>query len=832
MNGGVDGGVGRIATPGPRIRGYVAWLKRYKMAVMAAWLVLLILGILFGPKLLTSTSLNINPPSGSQADIAQKALKKEFPRLGQLSPIICLVKNPNGSVITDATRDFTFDLYHAVTNFTPSLLPKNGFTSYYTLAATKGLGPIANSTVCRNCNRTETVISMQVEVPSAGNLLTSSTRKFVSFVRTTVKNLTATHLTPKGLDAKLTGTLLFAVDIEKGTERDLLLMDGIAFPVALVTLAYVLKSARLLILPVLCMIASIVTAFMFMYPVALKYDVISFTPSIMMSGTIAMSIDYSLFLLSRFREELQLGMDVDEAVLYMLWTAGHTISVSGTTLAVCFFGLMFFPVSILRTPGLGTGLAILTVLICNLTLTPSILLTFNNFFKRSARSKCCSSGEDDVITDSEESALLVKGNPSLQHAGHEDRVAAEHRAVHKSIWYKFGKFLMRPAVSILLVVVVVGLAIPCAMRVRSFDRSSSIINIAPRTASATKAFKDLSVNFGPGTLAPYDILVRPRNASSVLTPDTFAAAKTAIEDHLMKVKPVDKVQYESIMYFDGNFLPFAFVDIALKNCSKPVNRPICLARDTFVNSNATALYIEATLDFDPYSTEGVNWLQNARKALANVSAETDTEFIIANGATISNDVERKVYDLFPTAVGVTTAFVFLLIGIAFRSIAIPLRAILTIAMTLAFVYGCSIWVYQFGVLDGIGLPGLSGQLKALSWITPVMAFSILVGLGLDYDVFLLSRVVEYRKDGFSDYDSVLLGLARTGGIITAAGIIMAIAFVGLLFTAEAVLNQLSFYLVFAVLIDTFIIRSAVVPALMRLIGRFNWWPSRMPTPVA
>ena len=110
-----------------------------------------------------------------------------------------------------------------------------------------------------------------------------------------------------------------------------------------------------------------------------------------------------------------------------------------------------------------------------------------------------------------------------------------------------------------------------------------------------------------------------------------------------------------------------------------------------------------------------------------------------------------------------------------------------------------------------------------------MSFSVIVGVGLDYDIFLLTRVLEYRHAGLGEAEAVVAGLSQTGHIITAAGVIMAIAFSGLLLSTEAVLNQLAFLLVFAVLVDTFIVRSMLVPAIMSALGRLNWWPQKFGT---
>jgi len=135
-------------------------------------------------------------------------------------------------------------------------------------------------------------------------------------------------------------------------------------------------------------------------------------------------------------------------------------------------------------------------------------------------------------------------------------------------------------------------------------------------------------------------------------------------------------------------------------------------------------------------------------------------------------------------------------------------------------------VFQDGDFNAFS-SNLDGS-HALYWLIPVMCFSILVGLGLDYDIFLFSRVVEYRKLGYHDQAAIIKGIYRTGGIITAAGIIMFISFSGLMLSSEMALNQYGFMLAFAVLADTFIIRTLLVPAIMQLAGPVNWWPGYMP----
>ena len=145
-------------------------------------------------------------------------------------------------------------------------------------------------------------------------------------------------------------------------------------------------------------------------------------------------------------------------------------------------------------------------------------------------------------------------------------------------------------------------------------------------------------------------------------------------------------------------------------------------------------------------------------------------------------------------------------------------------------YGAARWVYQdnaLGFLNFLGTKSTGG----LCWIPPVLTFPMLIGFGLDYHIFLLSRVMEFRLRRFSDQDAVLYGLSKTGRIITFAGIIMAVAFLGLLPSHEGTLQQLSFIVTIAVLTDTFLVRAILIPCLMAVLGKWNWWPRTMPPPL-
>lgn len=253
----------------------------------------------------------------------------------------------------------------------------------------------------------------------------------------------------------------------------------------------------------------------------------------------------------------------------------------------------------------------------------------------------------------------------------------------------------------------------------------------------------------------------------------------------------------------------------------------CTVCPSLVHCNAAtnrsdAAITELFLDFDPFRGEGLTWYPEALDAIDRVLNRpnyTGAGAYLGGGACVNIEAVNVVYSRFGSIVGLTAIFVLVWIGLAFRSVLIPLRAVVTIGMTISYVFAMAVWVYEYGALNWLGFEGmeLSGKeagsdTGALAWIVPVMCFSVLVGLGLDYDVFLISRIVEYRKRGLSNRAAIVYGTAKTGGIITAAGAIMAIAFAGLLLCGEAVLNETAFLFVFAVLVDTMIIRTMLVPS--------------------
>jgi len=193
------------------------------------------------------------------------------------------------------------------------------------------------------------------------------------------------------------------------------------------------------------------------------------------------------------------------------------------------------------------------------------------------------------------------------------------------------------------------------------------------------------------------------------------------------------------------------------------------------------------------------------------------------------DIVEISYDRFPYILAVTIALVFTVIAVAFRAALAPVKMFFTVVVPLGAVFGVAVWIYQVKVLSWLGISALSSPDGAgLFWGTPIVTCTIIIGLALDYDVFLFARVVELRRLGFDNVSAVRGAVGLTGPIITSAGLIMAIAFAGLLLCDVPMNNQIGFVMAFGVLMDTFLIRTCLVPSVLTLAAGLNYWPQSLP----
>jgi uncharacterized membrane protein YdfJ with MMPL/SSD domain len=368
--------------------------------------------------------------------------------------------------------------------------------------------------------------------------------------------------------------------------------------------------------------------------------------------------------------------------------------------------------------------------------------------------------------------------------------------------------------------------------------------------------------FGGGLVYPFEILLVPEDKNLPIFSDRFfkesstflESVRHEVEDRLPESKGTafNFISYQtgqgvvafediselcSIEQTAAPFLKAAVGSRKLQDDGLPDLRPMCsyyLDSTTntadYTKEAPTAAYGVVIASMEPLSGIGHRFLTELRRASEKFGPQHGLTVAIGGTPTKALDMMTVVWWALPIAIVATLVTASLFLLVAFRSLVIPLRSMLSNLLTLGFTYGCTVGVFQNGWIDFMNLQGINSDYQALPWFAPVVAFFIVTGIGLDYDIFLLVRVTELRGKGLEPQAAIQEGLVATGGIITAAGMVMAFAFAGMLVSDMVQENTFGFMMVTAVLFDTFIARSIVNPAGMSLLGYWNWWPSGLSKP--
>ena len=895
---------------------YVGAVRKGRYGIIAFWLVMLVLGVVFGPKYLSYTSGTFKAPPGTRAYTATKAYEGLFPSDQDKGTLIVLVSPfRRGQKVDESpwVGNFTLALAQDIEIFSAHNSGEGKFVDsvagYYLLKEGKYTG-LAEAYV--SPSKGATIISITYSKGASKK----TTDAFINYLDAKTKSLAGqlTAMLPEyGCAVGVTGQDALWKAGGEETKASLAKTDMFVLPIAVLVLAAYLGSLRLMVIPLFALGASMLTGFMIMYPIArYKWNVAQVAPSIQSSLSIALSIDYSLFLLTRFKEEVLIQKRTPhEAVSIMCRTASLVVLVSGSTLTVSFLGLAAFPLEFLQSIGIGAAVTLFCTISVNLTLTPAILSTFPNFFAKfglpefilnwyaSVRGKpMASDGKGKPMTPSEARPLLMSdpdgirsiqgqlsspvasssslivedvymsasgaksplhsdpqtfdgGNASGSGAqggggGHGISIADPvefQTMVSKMFWYRSSKYSAATVSAVVIIVVVLAILLPFSVQIKDLRVTADATLVFPRNAYALKEYNAFQAEFPPGLIGPYYVLAAPHSASdSVLTPEYFEFTET-LTNVLTQSVPASGIT--SLTWVAGRKVTF---DNATRYLSyagpggpdasefSQAAYAYQLTFHSLTNEAGSAARVKVLTPFDPLGEPAKPWLVSLRSLLADApslrsyAGSQFSALYVLGGNVIVIDTMDRIYHLFPYVVAAIAAVILIIVSIMYRSVFAPIRLLATIVVPISAVFGLAILVFQKGKFDKLNENVLSTS-HGLYWINPVMAVSILIGLALDYDIFISSRVIELRKMGFDNYSSIRLAVGSTGSVISIAGLIMAIAFSSLLFLSTTmILNQLGFLLCVTILLDTFLIRPVIVPCTIWLAGDIVWWPTKMPEP--
>lgn len=570
------------------------------------------------------------------------------------------------------------------------------------------------------------------------------------------------------LNVVMTGAPPLYRDIIFASGEDFRRGELVAFPLAVIALLLVFGTVAAAVMPAAVGGVAVAVGLGVVYYVADFRDMSVLSFNIITLLGIGMGIDYSLFYVNRFKEELANGLSVADAIAKTHERAGTAILFSGVTSVIGLASLLLFDLTVLDSIGIGAIIVIAIALLSAQTLMPAVL----------------------SIVGHRINWFPVLGS----------------RQWSDGMWMRMADGVMRHPLLFLIptVVLLVALAVPFKdIRPGTVDAT-----ILPKRYESRQGYDLLLEQFGwdisTELTVAYTFEGDPFSEDNLTALYAFGQALENIPtvervSSIVNLRPTLGVSEYRELYTH----PEAIYDAAT----------IRLLNDS-VRQGIALFYVSSNLH--PFTSEAQALVGEIRA----YSSLDHSNVHIDGGAAHANDLIKSLYGRFPIVAALVIMLTFVSLMILFRSIVIPLKAVALNALSILASFGALVWIFQQGNLSGV----LNFEpLGIIDATTPIVLFAILFGLSMDYEIFLLSRIREAYNDTGSNRDSVKLGLQRSGTIITGAGLILIVVGASFVLAEVVSVKMVGFGLALAVFIDVTIVRILIAPALMRLFGRWNWW---------
>lgn len=536
-------------------------------------------------------------------------------------------------------------------------------------------------------------------------------------------------------------------EVQETIESDLARAEIISFPVTLVLMILVFGSVVAALLPLTIGVFAIISTLAVLQFLAGQTEVSIFALNLTTAMGLGLAIDYSLFVVSRFREELASGFEPGEAVVRTVRTAGRTVVFSAGTVAASLSAMLVFDLAFLRSFGYA-GIAVVGMAAVGaVVVLPAVL------------------------------ALLGRRIDTW-------RIRKPRQVgVGDGIWHRIATAVMRRPIPV--ATAALALLVVLGMPFFGVEFGTNDDRILGDGAYAREVGDVLRTEFGAAESAPITVVSTEVAEPAAL--GAYAAALSALDG-------VARVDAATGSYVAGTQV-----------------MPATPAHARFLGDGTDLSIITAV---DPVSAE-------AERLVADVRALTAPVPTAVSGQSAGFvDTKASLFGSMPWALLIIGAVTFLLLFLQFGSLVVPAKAVLLNIASLSATFGALVWVFQDGNLSGfLGFTSTG----TLDLSMPILIFVIAFGLSMDYEVFLLSRIKEeYDRTGDNEH-SVAAGLERTGRIVTAAAVLIAVVFIAFATSQVVVIKMFGIGMTLAVLVDAFIVRATLVPAFMRLAGAINWW---------
>jgi len=580
-----------------------------------------------------------------------------------------------------------------------------------------------------------------------------------------------------GLEVGLAGGPAFYGDVQAVSEADLQRSEIISLPLAALALLFVFGSVVAAAVPLAVGGAAVFVALGIIYLVAGATPMSIFVLNLATLLGLGLGVDYSLLMTSRFREELaaRTGPDrVADAVRVTVATAGRAVFFSGLTVLLGLIGLILFEFMILRSVGIAGAIVVALAVLAALTLQPALL----------------------AVIGTRIDALRIRS------------VAV--RSDGDGPWARVARAVMRRPVAVLIPTLAFLLVLGAPFLHARFNAPDS--SILPASVPSRQAFDRLITNFGEGSFAPMTLALRttgpattPENLARLFEYSRRLAADPRITrvDSLVDVDPRLRLEQYQLLYGAPGGPPDLFVQQAAGATTR---------------GDLTAFTIYTP--YGPNRDEARGLVIDLRDADGALAPPAGTSVLVGGGAADVSDVVGRIAADFPRTALFIVVSTYLVLFVLLRSVVLPAKALVMNTLSIVASFGAIVWIFQDGNLSAL----LGFQpVGFVETSQPVILFCVLFGLSMDYEVFLLTRMKEVWDRTGDNREAVARGLERSGRIVTSAALIVVVVAGSFAFADIVLIKALGIGMAIAVALDATVVRALLVPATMRLLGRWNWW---------
>lgn len=567
------------------------------------------------------------------------------------------------------------------------------------------------------------------------------------------------HQSTKDISVQLTGGPVIIEDMNKASQQSLAKAEMIGIPVALIILLLAFGSFVAAMIPLLIGFISVVVAMGLLYLLGVLFDLnlSVFLLNVVPMIGLALGIDFALLMVSRFREELT-HTSVEQATTIVVGTAGRSIAFSGICVFLGLSGMLFIQIDLFQTVAIGGMIVVIISVLTAIIFLPTVLALLGEKINK---------------------WQIIKVKDSKQ-----------------SFWHSFASFVMkRPIMSFLVTMV---LLIVFMLPISDIRFNIPEADALPTSYESREAFETFEKTFHEDEL--YPVIMVLENKQDIMT-------EKGLEDLQQYIQAIEKEhvvkRVDSVFSYTDQTDPRTLLSLYENETTKQLISP---ALEASVHKNQAI--VRTYINVDTTSTAAKDFVRKWE------GSHGDLLVTIGGNTKFYQEIFDEIIEKVPYGALLIFVSTFFILLLAFRSVLIPLKAILMNVVSLTATFGILVYLFQKGHL---------GDPTDIALMIPVFIFGLVFGLSMDYEVFLISRMQEVYVQTRDNDQATLFGLTKTSKIITSAALIMIVITGAFAFTGIMPVKQMGVGVALAIFIDATLVRMILVPSLMKLLGDYNWW---------